>query len=67
MLQTIFKVTYLPNFIFVRAKKGVLGVYHSSQLSCIALSADAEKHPLESIDEEATTTRKHKKNAVEKK
>lgn len=66
MLQTIFKVTYLPNFIFIRAKKGVLGVYHSSQLSCIALSADAEKHPLESIDED-TTTRKHRKNAVEKK
>lgn len=67
MLQTIFKVKNLPNFIFVRAKKGVLGVYHSSQLSCIALSADAEKRPLETIDEEATTTTKDRKDAVEKK
>ncbi|XP_070792985.1 sodium- and chloride-dependent taurine transporter isoform X1 [Pituophis catenifer annectens] len=59
-----------PSHVIVEttiAKKGVLGVYHSSQLSCIALSADAEKHPLESIDEEATTTRKDRKNAVEKK
>lgn len=66
MLQTIFKVTNLPNFIFVRTKKGVLGVYHSSQLSCIALRADAEKRPLEPIDE-ATETRKHRRSAVEKK
>lgn len=66
MLQTIFKVTNLPNFIFVRTKKGILGVYHSSQLSCIALSADGKKRRLEPIDE-ASETRNHRTSAVEEK